>query len=288
MSDDDPNPPLFLTGAPPAPRRRGFLDRPDGARIYFEVTGSGPALVFAHGLGGNHLSWWQQVAAFCGSHSCITFSHRGFHPSTAPEGGPDPAEYAPDLAALLAHLGVSSFALVAQSMGGWTAVSLALGGHPGLRALVLAATSGPIDPRQADPAAFAAWSTRAEAARAEGRRLGIHQAIGARAAAEQPTMHLLYRAIDELSSDLDKEALRARMYAARSRPPSDLAAITVPTLWLTGGEDVVFASPTAPALARAMPRALHVEIPQAGHSAYFEKPIAFNELLKEFLAKASL
>jgi pimeloyl-ACP methyl ester carboxylesterase len=78
------------------------------------------------------------------------------------------------------------------------------------------------------------------------------------------------------------------MYALRIRLPSDLGAITVPTLWITGGEDVVFAAPTAPSLARAMPRALHVEIPHAGHSAYFEKPEAFNALLKEFLAKASL
>ena len=42
---------------------RGFLERPD-CRIYYEVAGSGPFLVFAHGLGGNHLSWWQQVPYF--------------------------------------------------------------------------------------------------------------------------------------------------------------------------------------------------------------------------------
>jgi 3-oxoadipate enol-lactonase len=40
-----------------------FLEVP-GARIYYEVTGAGPPLVFAHGLGGNHLSWWQQLSAF--------------------------------------------------------------------------------------------------------------------------------------------------------------------------------------------------------------------------------
>ena len=37
--------------------KRGYLDRPD-CRIYYEVSGEGPLLVFAHGLGGNHLSWW--------------------------------------------------------------------------------------------------------------------------------------------------------------------------------------------------------------------------------------
>jgi hypothetical protein len=43
--------------------KRGFLDRP-GCRVYYEVTGSGPPIIFAHGLGSNHLTWWQQVPAF--------------------------------------------------------------------------------------------------------------------------------------------------------------------------------------------------------------------------------
>ena len=38
--------------------------RRKGAEIHYEVFGKGPAIVFAHGLGGNHLSWWQQVAHF--------------------------------------------------------------------------------------------------------------------------------------------------------------------------------------------------------------------------------
>lgn len=37
------------------PTTTGFVKRP-GAEIYYETTGSGPAIVFAHGLGGNHLS----------------------------------------------------------------------------------------------------------------------------------------------------------------------------------------------------------------------------------------
>jgi len=45
--------------------RRGFLERP-GCRIYYEVTGSGPAIIFAHGLGSNHLTWWQQIPHFSG------------------------------------------------------------------------------------------------------------------------------------------------------------------------------------------------------------------------------
>ena len=52
-----------MTSYAAPPRSTGRLKRPFGT-LYYEVTGSGPALLFAHGLGGNHLSWWQQVAHF--------------------------------------------------------------------------------------------------------------------------------------------------------------------------------------------------------------------------------
>ncbi len=54
-----------------APARSvGRLKRPFGD-LYYEVSGSGPALLFAHGLGGNHLSWWQQVAHFAPHYTCV-------------------------------------------------------------------------------------------------------------------------------------------------------------------------------------------------------------------------
>src|SRR5215813_3815607 len=96
------------------PRRIGVLERP-GAGIHYEVTGSGPAIVFAHGLGGNQMSWFQQVAHFAPRYTCVTFAHRGFAPSSSIAGGPDPADFAGDLAALIEHLGLADVRIVAQS-----------------------------------------------------------------------------------------------------------------------------------------------------------------------------
>ena len=37
----------------------------DGFRLYYEDTGgNAPTVLFLHGAGGNHLSWWQQVPVF--------------------------------------------------------------------------------------------------------------------------------------------------------------------------------------------------------------------------------
>src|SRR5690349_3722440 len=38
----------------------GFVSS-DGEAIYYESTGEGEAILFCHGLGGNHANWFQQV-----------------------------------------------------------------------------------------------------------------------------------------------------------------------------------------------------------------------------------
>jgi pimeloyl-ACP methyl ester carboxylesterase len=265
--------------------KRGCLDRP-GCRLYYEVTGAGPAIVFAHGLGGNHLSWWQQVPHFAGRYTCVTFAHRGFAPSSEIPGGPDPADYAGDLAGLIDYLALERIFLVAQSMGGLACLEYALTNPERVRALVLASTAGAIARRGTllrDAPALDAWIARASAARTDMQRAGVHPAAGARMAREQPALHFLYRAIDAIAgAKFDKEALRARMIALQTRPPEDLARLNVPTLFITGDEDVVFPPMLAPALAALMPHAQVEAVTAAGHSVYFERAETFNRLVEKF------
>ena len=77
-----------MTARRPLPVRRIGTLRRGACFLDNEVMGAGPALVFAHGLGGNQLSWWQQVAYFAPRFTYITFAHRGFAPSSLLHGGP--------------------------------------------------------------------------------------------------------------------------------------------------------------------------------------------------------
>ena len=270
---------------PLPPRRVGTLERPDGCLIYYEVTGSGPAIVFAHGLGGNHMSWFQQVAHFAPNHTCVTFAHRGFAPSTWVVGGPDPDDYADDLAALIAHLGLGDVRVVAQSMGGWCAVEYALRKPKELRAVVLAATTGTIDPRRVrepEHARMEAWLKFSEATSKALFEAGVHPAGGARMASEQPALHLLYRHIDDVNAALDKQALRARLFAGRKRAPEELAGAACPIMFIANDEDAVMPPFAADAIAAVVPGVRVAHIPDAGHSAYFERPKVFNRLVEEF------
>jgi 3-oxoadipate enol-lactonase len=59
----------------------------------------------------------------------------------------------------------------------------------------------------------------------------------------------------------------------------------MPTLFITGEEDVQFPPFLAEALARIMPNARVEQVPKAGHSTYFERPDAFNRLVDDFLTE---
>jgi pimeloyl-ACP methyl ester carboxylesterase len=261
-------------------RRSGFIERPD-CRIAYEVTGEGPPIVFAHGLGGNLLSWWQQVAHFAPRYTCVAFSHRGFFPSTAPEGGLDPKEYAKDLAALVDELGLGDIRFVGQSMGGWTGVEYALLRPGRVKALVLASTTGTLDPRQVPNGVPDHDVAASRAALAE---RGINPAAGARMAEEQPALHHLYNHIAGLCVGLDREAVRKRIHAMRNRPPSDLTAAKCPVLFVPAEEDVVLAY-SGPAVAAASPGARAVMLPRAGHSGHFERATEFNGIVEAFFAE---
>jgi len=263
-------------------RRTGRLRRGD-AEIHYEVAGEGPAIVFAHGLGGNHLSWWQQVAHFAPDYTCVVFSHRGFPPSSAVPGARAPDAYADDLAALIQEIHLEDVALVAQSMGGWTCLEYALREPQRVRALVMASTSGTIDFSLLKKKEIDDWVSKAPGVLAELQARGIHPAGGERMAREQPALAQLYWQISQLAAADFREDVRKRIRELRLRPPSLLADLPMPVLFLTGDEDWVFPPAAGPALAPLAPKGRAVRVPAAGHSVYFERAAQFNEIVREFL-----
>jgi len=84
----------------------------NGIEIFYESHGDGPPVVFAHGRGGCHLSWWQQVPALRDRFRCVTFDHRGFGYSRDINDSPGRHAFADDLADLLDLLGIERSYLV--------------------------------------------------------------------------------------------------------------------------------------------------------------------------------
>jgi 3-oxoadipate enol-lactonase len=136
----------------------------------------------------------------------------------------------------------------------------------------------------AEPDRILRWRSESETASAALFARGIHPAGGERMAREQPALNYLYRAIDALSAGLDKPVLRGRLMASLRHPVDRLRTLDIPTLWLTGAEDLVFPPFVADTLSPLMPNARVACVPAAGHSVYFERAAEFNRIVDAFFA----
>ena len=248
--------------------------RVSGIELYYEVHGDGPVVVFAHGAGGNHLSWWQQVPVFARKYRCVIFDHRGFGQSPDVPNGPGSQAFVQDLKDLLDHLEIDRVALVAQSMGGRACLGLALAHPDRVRALVMADTTGGFgDARMAQ-------------LRAEGEATMAGPNPPPRTYArhfpqEQPARAFLYEQIRALNPP--------RQEAPAPGPTAEqVRALRPPTLLIVGEHDVI----TPPAMMKMfqsyIPHARLVEVAGSGHSVYFEKPEEFNRVVLEFFAEVGM
>jgi pimeloyl-ACP methyl ester carboxylesterase len=102
-------------------------------------------------------------------------------------------------------------------------------------------------------------------------------------AAEQPALHLLYRHIDDMNAHLDKEAVRARLEAGRTRAAEELTAAGCPILLVCGDEDMVMPPFAADAIAASF-RARGRRISRMPDTPLLRARRRFNRLMEEFLA----
>lgn len=251
----------------------------NGIRLYYRARGKGPALVFAHGAGGNHLSWWQQVPHFARRCRCVVFDQRAFGRSRDESGGQGRRAFAEDLRQLLDFLQIERTAIVAQSMGGRTAVGFALR-HPGrVRALVLAGTTGGAVNEEVRA------SQEAHRRSSAGRRSLAQRAVSPRLRRERPELAYLYRLIGGLNPPRPREFL-APVPGYTGSSAQRLAELRIPILFLVGEDDTIVPPHIVRLAHEQVPGSEFDIIEGAGHSAYFERAEAFNERVTRFLEEA--
>jgi pimeloyl-ACP methyl ester carboxylesterase len=249
------------------------------AEIYYESHGEGRPVVFAHGAGGNGASWWNQLPFFAArGFRAIVFDHRGFGRSTCASEHFEVSEFPADLRAVLDAEGVDRAALVCQSMGGWTGLPTAVATPERVSALVLCGTPGGLW-TDAVADSFAGIPDRVAASGEGGGLSGA--ALGATYRKSDPAGSFLYAQISSFNRGLDPDAV-AKISGVRISP-DDLTDYRVPTLVISGPEDVLFPPAALASVAEALPGARLERLEGAGHSTYFEQPDRFNELVLSFL-----
>ena len=250
----------------------------NGIDLFYESHGSGPAIVFLHGRGGNHLSWWQQVPHFADRYRVITIDHREFGLTKDVDKGPGRKAFADDLHQLLDHLKIDRACLVGQSMGGFTAMSFAVREPDRVAGLVLADTTGGI------VSADIASEMRKVLAALPADPLARTLALGF--PKREPERAFLYSAIGRLTVSIREsvEDLLLSEDGPSLAELADWAVYKVPSLVIVGAEDVLVPPVAAHMVAAHLAGSKLEVIAGAGHSAYFEKPAEFNALLDKFLA----
>ena len=115
---------------------------PDNVRLHYEEVGQGTPVLFVHEFAGDHRSWEPQLREFGKRYRCIAYAARGYTPSDVP---PDQNAYSyqhvmRDCVAVLDHLKIDKAHIVGLSMGGYTALQVALNHPSRVRSMVLAGT----------------------------------------------------------------------------------------------------------------------------------------------------
>jgi pimeloyl-ACP methyl ester carboxylesterase len=265
----------------------------DGVRLHVEVTGTGCPVLFIHEFGGDHRSWEPQVRYFGRLYQCVTYAARGYPPSQVPA---DPAAYNSQLAvadalAVLDEIGAERAHVVGLSMGGFTALHLAMNHAQRVGTAVAAACGWGSQPGRTEQ--FRAESNRiADAFENEGPgQVSRRYAEGparVQLQAKDPRGWREFR--DQLSQHDGRGAALTMRGVQAARTPlyalaDDLAAIQCPVLVVTGDEDDGCLEPGL-FLKRTIPAAGLAVLPRTGHTCNLEEPAAFNRVLEDFFHAA--
>jgi pimeloyl-ACP methyl ester carboxylesterase len=258
-----------------------FFELPDGVELYFERQGSGPPLVFVHGLFGLVEHWQYQVPVFSGDHDVLAYELRGSGRSTKPIVEAYPIEQqADDLDRLLTGVGSDAPAVVVgHSMGSCVALEFALTRPERVAALVL------VDGFACGEHCLVAFEQMREGVSRKSTLVTLFQEVSfGRSFRWNPDRERLAAWCSSEAAKLPLEAIYASArgfsgYDARPR----LAEIERPTLVIVGDED--WSCPLDPSsryLADNIAGS-RLEVIHAGHFPILEAPTAFNAVLGDFL-----
>jgi len=253
----------------------------NGTTLFYDVQGSGPVIVFAHGGGFDHRMWDDQVSAFRPFFTVVRYDARGFGRSASTVGAP--FQYHEDLAGLIRHLGYERVSVVGQSLGGRVAVDLALT-HPDLVEKLVLVGPG-LSGWPWDRSGFESWIARMGDAVKAGDSLAASEAWLSSSymapAMERPELRDRLRMLSRANvrsffengqePELDPPAMKR------------LRDVRAPVLLVIGTRDEPEILKIGDTLTGQIAGVRRVMLEAAGHAPNIEQPERFNQVVLEFL-----
>ncbi len=255
----------------------------NGAELQVEDSGgTGPTVLFVHGLLWSGRMFAAQIAALRDSFRCVAVDLRGQGKSEITKTGYGMDSLADDVAKVIETFGPVHY--VGLSMGGFIGMRLAARRPELIRSLTLMNTAADREPRRNIPKYLAMGLV--------GRALGLGSLIDS-------VMQVMFGEpfLRDPSRAAEREALRSVLLlntpvgAQRAthgvifrRPvEGELHRIRAPTLVIAGAEDRAVKPTRSKRTAALIAGARFVLVPRAGHSSTLEEPAAVTAALREFL-----
>ncbi len=265
-------------------RETGVADV-NGAKLYYEVAGSGQPLVLIHAGIADRRMWDEQFEVFAQHYRVIRYDARGFGASDMP---PVPFALQDDLYGLMKHQEIEKAYLLGCSIGGSTCLDFSLE-HPemvGALVLVGSGLSGHAWSNENDSVFNEAEA--AAAARDFERANELEMRIwvdGSNRAPEQVRPGVRERVAEMNMASLRRTDEQEQAQQQRLDPPAAgrLGEIAAPTLVIVGDRDVPDIQRIADVLEQGIPGARKVVMTNAAHVPNMEWPDEFNRIVLDFL-----
>lgn len=255
----------------PSERVGEFYETENGARIFYEVAGDGPAMLLLHGYPLSGALFARVRDALQDDYTVLTVDHRGYGRSEAPEIPEDVAIYASDAFAVMDSLGFETAVIGGMSMGGPIALSMYQQAPDRFDGLVLIDTTA----SAAGPAEAGLWQGVAEVARDAGKEPIITTLLPDMLTGETRLNEpAISDYLTEIMNGTSVEGFIGGAVALAERPDFTdlLPQIDVPTLVIVGLEDSLYAVQVARGMVEQIPDAELAIIPGGSHAAVFEAP----------------
>jgi pimeloyl-ACP methyl ester carboxylesterase len=258
----------------------------NGVPYAYVDEGSGPLVLFGHGLLANKEMFRAQIDALRDRYRCVSIDWPAHGQSGWRASGFTFDDLVVDTIALLAQLGQTPAVLVGLSQGGMVFMRLAYT-HPELvRGLVLLdTTAGPENPDSLPAYEQLALMIRDgdDATREQAVAAATMVLFGEPWRTARPDL-LAHEQALMLQMPRDGGYLAARAVFDRDDVHDRVGAIRTPTLVLTGEDDTATPPELGRRLADLVPGARFELIPRAGHHSPIENPGAVTAELELFLA----
>ncbi len=261
----------------------------DGCRLYYEETGAGAPIVFAHEFAGDLRSYEPQVRHFSRRYRCIVYNARGYPPSDVPEGIESYSQERArdDIRCVLDAAKIDKAHIVGVSMGGFATLHFGFAYPERAQSLVVAGCGNGAEPNKRQR--FVDEASRTAAAIADKGIAEVSKTFGA-GPSRTPYRNKDPRGYAEfLAQFAEHSSLGSAntMRGVQARRPSlwdlvdKMKALDVPTLIAIGDEDDPCLDP-ALLMKRRIKSAALVVLPNTGHALNLEEPDLFNRFCDDF------